>query len=341
MKQCCVPAWKTVGSCGLSPGASRPRRAGSRAAGALHAPHHVLHLLAVQQLHNKREELVLGQLGLLQDGLHGSEVGLNLLLDILVHAELGLVFGAALHVHLDLAELDGAEGLAGDDGVVGDVGGQVGGHLVAGVQDLLVLLSEPGTGQLVLLHVGLHGLDVDVVAGIKAVHLTENAGHVSDLGLHVALLLSELLHQPVSEVKVLGIHSPGVPRAVVGHEVGHASHRVVLLVAVGVAVGVHGVGVNLVHHLAEHVHHVRVGVVAVHVIGVVIVLTLHHLLHHVHVVRALVVVLAVGPEGIGLVVVVVVVPVVLHHGHHLGEHDNHVVHVLVLVGLVDHGVDEP
>merc|ERR1719361_1330895 len=99
------------------------------------------------------EELVLGELGLLQDVLHGTKVGLNLVLDVLVHAQLGLGLLAALCEHLDLAELDGAEGITGDNGVVGDVSRQVGGHLVANVKQVLVLVLEPLAGHGVLLGV--------------------------------------------------------------------------------------------------------------------------------------------------------------------------------------------
>merc|ERR1719458_1385605 len=136
---------------------------------SLHPTGHVVHLLAVQQLHNKREELVLSELGLLKDVLHGTKVGLNLLLDVLVHAQLHLGLLAALWEHLDLAKLDGAEGLAGDDGVLGNLSGQVGGHLVASVKEVLVLVLEPLAGHGVLLDGPLHGLHINVVAGVQDV----------------------------------------------------------------------------------------------------------------------------------------------------------------------------
>merc|ERR1712181_48752 len=104
--------------------------------------------------------------------------------------------------HRDLAELDGAEGLAGDDGVLGDLSGQVGGHLVASVQQVLVLGLEPLAGHGVLLGVPLHGLDVNVVAGVEDVQLPHDTGHVADLGLHVVPLLGKLLNEPVSKVEV-------------------------------------------------------------------------------------------------------------------------------------------
>merc|ERR1712212_793775 len=141
------------------------------------------------------------------------------------------------------------KGLAGDNGVLGDFGGQVGGHLVASVEQVLVLGLEPLAGHGVLLGVPLHGLDINVVAGVKDVQLPHDAGHVANLGLHVVLLLGKLLNQPVSKVKVVSsgpLEAHGVEHVL---EVRHAAHLV--LVVVGAPVVVHPV--RAIEHLAEHV----------------------------------------------------------------------------------------
>ena len=100
---------------------------------------------------------------------------------------------AALCELLDLAELDGVEGITDDNGVVGDVSGQVGGHLIANVKQVLVLL-EPLAGHGALRGVPLHGLHIDVVAGVQDVHFPDT-GCVADLGLRAVLLLGQLLNQ--------------------------------------------------------------------------------------------------------------------------------------------------
>merc|ERR1712192_327837 len=75
-------------------------------------------------------------------------------------------------------------------------------------------------------------------------------------------------------------------------------------IVVVVAVGRRRVVLVVVHHVA-HLHHVGVSVV--------------------------------GDAAVWCVGVAVL----LHLGHHLGEHGGHVVDLLVLVSLVDHGVGEP
>ena len=45
-----------------------------------------------------------------------------------MHAQLGLGHLAALCEHLDLAGLDGVEGITGDNGVIGNVSRQIGGY---------------------------------------------------------------------------------------------------------------------------------------------------------------------------------------------------------------------
>merc|ERR1712192_110312 len=161
-----------------------------------------------------------------------------------------LVLAFSQHlVNIDLAELDGAEGLASDDGVLGDLSGQVGGHLVASVEQVLVLGLEPLAGHGVLLGVPLHGLDINVVAGVEDVQLSHDTGHVADLGLHVVPLLGKLLNEPVSKVEVVSsgpLEAHGVEHVL---EVRHAAHLV--LVVVGAPVVVHPV--RAIEDLAEHV----------------------------------------------------------------------------------------
>merc|ERR1711971_186456 len=90
-----------------------------------------------------------------------------------------------------------------DTTVVGNFCWKVGGHLVATVQHLLVLLAKPGAGHRVLLCVPLHGLQIEIVAGVNGVGLPENTGQVADLGFHLVLLLGKLLNEPVSKVEVV------------------------------------------------------------------------------------------------------------------------------------------
>ena len=49
----------------------------------------------------------------------------------------------------------------------------------------------------------LHGSNINVVVVVNHVHLPHDTGHVADLGLHVVLLLGQLLNKPVSEVEVV------------------------------------------------------------------------------------------------------------------------------------------
>ena len=59
---------------------------------------------------------------------------------------------------------------------------------------MLVLVLEPLAGHGVLLVVPLHGLHIDVVAGVQDVHFPDT-GWVADLGLRAVLLLGQLLNQ--------------------------------------------------------------------------------------------------------------------------------------------------
>merc|ERR1719220_1185424 len=160
----------------------------------------------------------------------------------------------------------------------------------------------------------------------KTFKLLHDTGHVADLGLHVVLLLGQLLTKPVSKVEVVS-GGPLVAH-VVEHvlEVRHAAHLVAVVRAPVVVHPVRGA----VQHFAEHVVHVVVvGVVGRGRVVVQHVAHLHHL-HHVH--------LVVSVAGVGVDLVVGVA--ILHLVHHLGEHGGHVVDVLVVVSLVDHRVDE-
>ena len=80
--------------------------------------------------------------------VHGSEVGFNLLLGVLVHAQLHLSGLAAVHEAFDLAQVaHGTIVVVGEDLVL-EASGQILGNFVAAVQNLLVSLTEPGAGQL-------------------------------------------------------------------------------------------------------------------------------------------------------------------------------------------------
>ena len=66
--------------------------------------------------------------------------------------QLGFGLPAALGEHLDLTELHNIERATSDNGVPGDVNGQEGGHLVARVKQVLVLVLvlEPLAGHCVI-----------------------------------------------------------------------------------------------------------------------------------------------------------------------------------------------
>merc|ERR1712123_267632 len=116
---------------------------------------HVLILRALEESVNLGEELVLSDLILeaLKDLTNGSKVGLNLVLDVLVHAQ--LLLGKLLR--------------------------KGGGNLKANIKDLLISVLEPGTGHVKLLNILLHGANINFVLSIQAVHLSEDTGHVSNL----------------------------------------------------------------------------------------------------------------------------------------------------------------
>ena len=107
-------------------------------------------IISLQELIDHVEDLLLGYLVIeaLEKLVHGSEVGLNLLLGVLVHAQLHLSGLAAVHEAFDLAQVaHGTIVVVGEDLVL-EASGQILGNFVAAVQNLLVSLTEPGAGQL-------------------------------------------------------------------------------------------------------------------------------------------------------------------------------------------------
>ena len=112
---------------------------------------HVLILLgSLQKLVDHEEDLVLGELVVepLHQLLNRSEVGFNLLLCVLVHAELHLGGFGAVHEALDFAQVAHGTVVVGGDVLLLQTGGQILRHLVAAVKDLLILVSEPLAGHL-------------------------------------------------------------------------------------------------------------------------------------------------------------------------------------------------
>ena len=112
---------------------------------------HVLVLLgSLQKLVDHEEYLILGELVVepLHQLFNRSEVGFNLLLCVLVHAELHLGGFAAVHEALDLAQVAHGTVVVGGDVLLLQTGGQILRHLVAAVKDLLILVSEPLAGHL-------------------------------------------------------------------------------------------------------------------------------------------------------------------------------------------------
>ena len=107
-------------------------------------------IISLQELIDHVEDLLLCYLVVesIQKLVHGSEVGFDLLLSVLVHAQLHLGGLAAVHEALDLAKVPhGAIVVVGEDLVL-EASGQILGNFVAAVQNLLVSLTEPGAGQL-------------------------------------------------------------------------------------------------------------------------------------------------------------------------------------------------
>merc|ERR1712126_404933 len=69
----------------------------------------------MQKLYHQREELVLSQLGLLQDLFHGTEVRLDLLLDVVVHDYLEFTLTLTIAKCFDLGEVYRTKGLSSDN----------------------------------------------------------------------------------------------------------------------------------------------------------------------------------------------------------------------------------
>merc|ERR1712123_339681 len=278
---------------------------------------HALILRALEELVNLGEELVLSDLILeaLKDLINGSKVGLNLVLDVLVHAQLLLGILAASHEALDLSHVDGSK-VSFDNLLLVKLLREGGGNLMANIKDLLISVLEPGTGHVKLLNILLHGANINLVLSIQAVHLPEDTGHVSDLGLLFLEDTLDLLLESVIKSKSIGISCP--LGAEVSHEVGH----LLKVWHVKVHGGSHGSNWGLILfllslHLGDHLEHlfrlVHVHLVVVHAIFVVV-LALHHVLRH-HLLTH---------ERI----------IILHVGHHLLEGHHH----LELVHLVIHAV---
>merc|ERR1712002_619460 len=181
---------------------------------------HVLILRALEELVHLGEELVLSDLIVeaLKNLIDWPEVGLNLVLDVLVHAELLLGVLAAAHEALDLAHVDGSK-LSRYDLLLVKLLWKVGCNLVAGIKDLFIPVLEPDTGHVVLLRILLHGTDVNFILGVQAVHLFEDTGHVSNLGLLLLEYVLDLLLEPVVKSKSIAFSSS--LRAEVLEEVGH------------------------------------------------------------------------------------------------------------------------
>merc|ERR1711887_461161 len=85
---------------------------------------------------------------------------------------------------------------------------KVGGNLVASIEDLFIPVLEPDTGHVVLLRILLHGTNIDFIFSIQAVHLSEDTGHVSDLGLLLLEHMLDLLLESVIKSKSISCSLP-------------------------------------------------------------------------------------------------------------------------------------
>ena len=80
--------------------------------------------------------------------VHGPEVGFDLLLGVLVHAQLHLGGLAAVHEAFDLGKVaHGTIVVVGEDLVL-QAGGKILSNLVAALKNLLVAITKPGAGHL-------------------------------------------------------------------------------------------------------------------------------------------------------------------------------------------------
>merc|ERR1712055_649708 len=170
---------------------------------------HVLILRALEELVNLGEELVLSDLIVeaLKDLINWSEVGLNLVLDVLAHAQLLLGVLAAAHEALDLAHVNSSK-LSRHNLLLVELLWKVGGNLVASIEDLFIPVLEPDTRHVVLLRILLHGTNVDFILSVQAVHLSEDTGHVANLGLLLLEHVLDLLLESVIESKSITCSLP-------------------------------------------------------------------------------------------------------------------------------------
>ena len=153
--------------------------------------------------------------------VHGPEVGFDLLLGVLVHAQLHLGGLAAVHEAFDLGQVAHGTIVGVGEDLVLQAGGKILSNLVAALKNLLVAITKPGAGHLngeliviiqrqkcslylVLLGIPLHGIHVDVVVLVDDVELPEHAGHVADV-------LDVLLHHVLQLLLQAVIESEGVP----------------------------------------------------------------------------------------------------------------------------------
>merc|ERR1739838_664784 len=281
--------------------------------------HVLIFTLTVEELVYLTEELVFCHLILeaRKDLFNGSKVGLNLVLDVLLHAKSLLGILAASHVALDLSHVDGSE-VSLDDLLLVKLLRKGGGNLMASINDLFISVLEPFTGHVILLSILLHGANINFVLSIQAVHLSEDTGHVSNLGLLFLEDMLNLLLESVVKSKSIGISCP--LGAEVSHEVGH----LLKVWHVKVHGGSHGSNWGLILfllslHLGDHLEHlfklVHVHLVVVHA-KFVVVLALHHVIRH-HLLTH---------ERI----------IILHVGHHLleGHHHLELVHLVIHVVIV-------
>merc|ERR1711892_902910 len=223
---------------------------------------------------------------------------------------------------------------------------------MANIKDLLISVLEPGTGHVKLLNILLHGANINFVLSIQAVHLSEDTGHVSNLGLLFLEDMLNLLLESVVKSKSIGISCP--LGAEVSHEVGH----LLKVWHVKVHGGSHGSNWGLIlflltlHHSIRHHLLTHERIIILHV-G-------HHLLeghHHLELVHLVIhVVIVVLVVGVVLIIIVIalhvwsglissVVVVVLAVIMFFIDDAHHLIQLLKLVGLHitgkgEHGVDE-
>ena len=106
---------------------------------------HEFILRSLEKLIDHPEDLLLGQLVIesLDELIHRPEVCLDLLLSVLVHAQLHLSGLAAVHEALDLAEVAHWSVVVGGSVLLLQAGGQRLRHLVAAVKNLHILVFKP------------------------------------------------------------------------------------------------------------------------------------------------------------------------------------------------------